>query len=73
MMQATDFGDLHDPARLGKLNGSASRRIFVEQDGANQFSPAVDWTRRFAWVSRFAASDPLIENQRALPILWKRP
>jgi hypothetical protein len=32
MMQATDFGDRHDPARLGELNGSASRRIFVERE-----------------------------------------
>jgi hypothetical protein len=32
MMQATDLGDLHDPARLGKLDGSAVRRIFGERE-----------------------------------------
>jgi hypothetical protein len=32
MMQATDLGDLHDPARLGELDGSAVRRIFAERE-----------------------------------------
>jgi len=32
MMQATDFGNLHDPARLGELDGSDVRRILVERE-----------------------------------------
>ena len=32
MMQATDFGNLHDPARLGELDGPAVRRILVERE-----------------------------------------
>ena len=31
MMQATDFGNLHDPARLGELDGPDVRHIFVER------------------------------------------
>jgi hypothetical protein len=31
-MQATDFGNLHDPARLGELDGSDVRRIFGESE-----------------------------------------
>jgi hypothetical protein len=30
MMQATDFGNLHDPSRLGKLDGPDVRCILVE-------------------------------------------
>jgi hypothetical protein len=29
-MQATDFGNLHDPARLGEFDGPDVRRILVE-------------------------------------------
>ena len=32
VMQATDFGNFHDPARLGKLDGPAVRRILVERE-----------------------------------------
>ena len=32
MMQATDFGNLPDPARLRKLDGSDVRRILVERE-----------------------------------------
>src|SRR5258708_37583496 len=32
MMQATDFGNLHDPARLGELDGPDVRRILVERE-----------------------------------------
>src|SRR6266540_2420600 len=32
VMQATDFGNLHDPARLGELDGPAVRRILVERE-----------------------------------------
>jgi hypothetical protein len=32
VMQATDFGDLHDPARLGELDGPDVRRILVERE-----------------------------------------
>src|SRR2546426_8674508 len=31
MMQATDFGNLHDPARGGELDGPGVRRILVER------------------------------------------
>ena len=31
-MQATDFGNLHDPARLGELDGPDVRRILVERE-----------------------------------------
>jgi hypothetical protein len=30
MMQATDFGNLHDPSRLGELDGPDVRCILVE-------------------------------------------
>ena len=32
MMQATDFGNLHDPTRLGELDGPDVRRILVERE-----------------------------------------
>ena len=32
VMQATDFGNLHDPARLGELDGPDVRRILVESE-----------------------------------------
>src|SRR5437879_7624329 len=32
MMPATDFGNLHDPARLGELDGPDVRRILVERE-----------------------------------------
>jgi hypothetical protein len=32
VMQATDFGNFHDPARLGKLDGPDVRRILVERE-----------------------------------------
>jgi hypothetical protein len=32
MMQATDFGNLHDPARVRELDGSEVWRIFVERE-----------------------------------------
>ena len=32
MMQATDFGNLHDPARLGVRDGPGVRRILVERE-----------------------------------------
>jgi hypothetical protein len=32
MMQATDFGNLHDPARLGELDGPDVRCILVERE-----------------------------------------
>ncbi len=32
VMQATDFGNLHDPARLGELDGPDARRILVERE-----------------------------------------
>src|SRR2546428_4109770 len=32
MMQATDFGNLHDPAPLGELDGPDVRRILVERE-----------------------------------------
>ena len=32
VMQATDFGNLHDPARLGELDGPDVRRILVERE-----------------------------------------
>src|SRR5882724_9509655 len=32
MMQATDFGNLHDPARLGELDGPDVRRMLVERE-----------------------------------------
>src|SRR5262245_1496729 len=32
MMQATDFGNRHDPARLGKLDRPDIRRILVERE-----------------------------------------
>jgi hypothetical protein len=31
MVQATDFGDLHDPSRLGELDWPGVRRILVER------------------------------------------
>src|SRR5438046_2858079 len=31
-MQATDFGNLHDPAHLGELDGPDVRRILVERE-----------------------------------------
>src|SRR2546430_1145164 len=31
-MQATDFGNLHDPARVGELDGPDVRRILVERE-----------------------------------------
>ncbi len=31
-MQATDFGNFHDPARLGELDGPDARRILVERE-----------------------------------------
>jgi hypothetical protein len=32
MMQATDFENLHDPARVGELDGPDVRRILVERE-----------------------------------------
>ena len=32
VMQATDFGNLHDPARVGELDGPDVRRILVERE-----------------------------------------
>src|SRR5437773_10282963 len=32
VMQATDFGNLHDPTRLGALDGPDVRRILVERE-----------------------------------------
>src|SRR5258708_12032881 len=32
VMQATDFGNLHDPAHLGELDGPDVRRILVERE-----------------------------------------
>src|SRR5437867_11103735 len=32
VIQATDFGNLHDPARLGELDGPELRRILVERE-----------------------------------------
>jgi len=32
MMQATDFGNLHDPALVGELDGPGVRRILVERE-----------------------------------------
>ena len=32
MMQAADFGNLHDPARLGELDGRDVRRVLVERE-----------------------------------------
>ena len=32
VMQAADFGNLHDPARLGELDGPDVRRILVERE-----------------------------------------
>src|SRR2546425_12030938 len=32
VMQATDFGNFHDPARLGELDGPDVRRILVERE-----------------------------------------
>ena len=32
VMQATDFGNLHDPARLGELDGRDVRRVLVERE-----------------------------------------
>ena len=32
MMQATDFGNLHDSARVGELDRPDIRRILVERD-----------------------------------------
>ncbi len=31
-MQATNFGNFHDPARLGELDGPDVRRILVERE-----------------------------------------
>jgi len=38
-MQATDFGNLLDPARLGELDGPDVRRILVERE--MRASPAI--------------------------------
>src|SRR5882762_6041331 len=32
VMQATNFGNFHDPARLGELDGPDVRRILVERE-----------------------------------------
>jgi hypothetical protein len=32
MVQATDFGDLHDPSRVGELDWPGARRILVERE-----------------------------------------
>src|SRR5438093_1577795 len=32
VMQATDFGNFHDPAHLGELDGPDVRRILVERE-----------------------------------------
>ncbi len=32
MMQATDFGNLHDPSRLGAVDGPGVRRVLVERE-----------------------------------------
>src|SRR3989475_8947268 len=39
VMQATDFGNLHDPARLGELDGPDVRRLLVE--GEMRASPVI--------------------------------
>jgi len=39
----------------------------------NEFPPSVDPLRRIARVLRAAGSNLLTENQRALPVFWKRP
>src|SRR5881409_41055 len=63
VMQATDFGNLHDPARLGELDGPDVRRILVERE--MRASPVI--------VGEVAGQDaaevPFAENQNVIQTL----
>src|SRR5213596_4169299 len=57
MMQTTDFGNLHDPARLGELDGPDVQRILVEREVSTR--PVV--VREVA--SQGAAQVPFAEDE----------
>ena len=63
MMQATDFGNLHDPARLGELNGPDVRRIRVERE----MSASPVKVREVA--GQDAAEVPFAENENVIQTL----
>jgi len=60
MMQATDFRNLHDPARLGELNGPGVRRILVERQ--MRASPVI--VREVA--AQGAAQVPFAEDENVI-------
>src|SRR2546425_8047907 len=65
VMQATDFGNFHDPARLGKLDGPDVRRILVE--GEMRASPVIvgEVTGQDAAQVAFAENQNVIQTLAA--------
>ena len=75
VMQATDFGNLHDPARRGERDGPDVRRILVEREMraspvivgevAGQNAPQVAFAENQSVIQTFAsdrADEPLREG-----------
>jgi len=63
MVEATEFGNLHDPARLGTLNDPEVRRILVER----QMRASAVIVREVAGQS--AAQVPFAEDQNMIQTL----
>lgn len=63
MMQATAFRNLHDPARLGELDGPDGRRILVEREMSA--SPVII----LEVAGRDAAYVPFAENENVIQTL----
>src|SRR5882724_8739003 len=63
VMQATDFGNFHDPARLGELDGPDVRRILVERE--MRASPVIVREVR----GQDASQMPLAENDSMVEAL----
>ena len=63
MMQATDFGNLHDSARRGELDGPDIRRILVERE--MRASPVIVREVR----GQDASQMPLAENDSMVEAL----
>jgi hypothetical protein len=65
MVQATDFGDLHDPSPLGELDWSGIRRILVEREVRATLMIVLDIAGQNAAEVSFAQDKNVIQTLAA--------
>jgi hypothetical protein len=63
MMQATDFGNLHDPSPLGELDGPGVRRILVEREMSAPLVIVLEVAGQDAAQMPFAENENVIQTR----------